>query len=74
MRRSEIEPSSIGRAPEQVGFTSDRCSDQFRSTFRLQGAPGACAARRTFGELLIDLEEDNAARAVVFGLLAEMER
>jgi hypothetical protein len=29
---------------------------------------------RTFGELLIDLEEDKAARAVVFGLLAEMER
>jgi hypothetical protein len=25
---------------------------------------------RTFGELLIDLEEDEAARAVVFGLLA----
>jgi hypothetical protein len=29
---------------------------------------------RTFGELLIDLEEDKAARAVVFGLLAEMAR
>jgi hypothetical protein len=29
---------------------------------------------RTFGELLIDLEEDKAARAVVFGSLAEMER
>jgi hypothetical protein len=29
---------------------------------------------RTFGELLIDLEEDKAARAVVFGLLKEMER
>jgi len=29
---------------------------------------------RTFGELLIDLEEDKAARAVVFGLLAAMER
>jgi hypothetical protein len=29
---------------------------------------------RTFGELLIDLEEDKAARAVVFGLLAEMQR
>jgi hypothetical protein len=29
---------------------------------------------RAFGELLIDLEEDKAARAVVFGLLAEMER
>jgi hypothetical protein len=29
---------------------------------------------RTFGELLIDLEEDKAARAVVFGLLREMAR
>jgi hypothetical protein len=29
---------------------------------------------RTFGELLIDLEEDKAARAVVFGLLGGMER
>jgi hypothetical protein len=29
---------------------------------------------RDFEELLIDLEEDEAARAVVFGLLAEMER
>jgi hypothetical protein len=29
---------------------------------------------RTFGELLIDLEEDKAARAVLFGLLREMER
>jgi len=26
------------------------------------------------GELLIDLEEDRTARAVVFGLLAEMDR
>lgn len=29
---------------------------------------------RTFGELLIDLEEDRTARAVVFGLLAEIQR
>jgi hypothetical protein len=29
---------------------------------------------RTFAELLIDLEEDKAALAVVFGSLAEMER
>jgi hypothetical protein len=29
---------------------------------------------REFGELLIDLEEDKAARAVVFGLLAEIGR
>jgi hypothetical protein len=29
---------------------------------------------RTFGRVLIDPEEDEAAPAVVFGLLAEMER
>jgi hypothetical protein len=29
---------------------------------------------RTFGELLIDLEEDRYAKAVVWGLLREMER
>jgi hypothetical protein len=29
---------------------------------------------RGFRELVIDLEEDKAARAVVFGMLAEMER
>jgi hypothetical protein len=29
---------------------------------------------RTFGELLIHLEDDKAARAVVFGLLRELER
>jgi hypothetical protein len=28
---------------------------------------------RTFGELLIDLEEDKAAQAVVFGLLRELD-
>lgn len=32
------------------------------------GHPGT----RTFGELLIDLEEDKAAQAVVFGLLREI--
>jgi hypothetical protein len=29
---------------------------------------------RTFAELLIDCEDDRTLRAVVFGLLAEMER
>jgi hypothetical protein len=29
---------------------------------------------RTFGELLIDLEEDRAARAVIWGVLRKMER
>ena len=29
---------------------------------------------RTFAELLIDCEEDKTLRAVVFGLLREMER
>jgi hypothetical protein len=31
-------------------------------------------ATRTFGELLIDLQEDKVAKAVVWGLLREMER
>jgi hypothetical protein len=35
---------------------------------------GGYPETRTFGELLIEREEDKAARAVVFGLLAEMER
>jgi hypothetical protein len=40
------------------------------NAYRLRGHPET----RTFGEVLIDLEEDKAARAVVFGLLAEMEQ
>jgi hypothetical protein len=31
-------------------------------------------ATRTFGELLIDLEEDRSLKAVIWGLLREMER
>jgi hypothetical protein len=38
-----------------------------------RGHPGD-ADLRQHGELLIDLEEDKAARAVMFGLLREMER
>jgi hypothetical protein len=34
----------------------------------------AVAAQGPVLELLIDLEEDKAARVVVFGLLAEMDR
>jgi hypothetical protein len=33
-----------------------------------------CPKTREFGELLVELEEDKAARAVVFGLLREMGR
>jgi hypothetical protein len=33
----------------------------------------SCLRSRTLAELLIDLEEDKAARAAVFGLLREME-
>jgi hypothetical protein len=44
-------------------------------SLRLRGAPYVLSPRtRSFGELLIDLEGDKAARAVVFGLLAEMGR
>jgi hypothetical protein len=32
------------------------------------------AATRTFGERLIDLEEDKAAKAVIWGLMRVMER
>jgi hypothetical protein len=35
---------------------------------------GVTPETRVFGELLIDLEEDKAGRAIVFGLLGEMER
>jgi hypothetical protein len=38
------------------------------------GEFGGYPESRDFEELLIDLEEDEAARTVVFGLLAEMER
>jgi hypothetical protein len=41
---------------------------------QLRGREDLVLETREFGELLIDLEEDKAARAVVFGLLAEMER
>jgi hypothetical protein len=40
----------------------------------LRGRSRLHSAEPTFGELLIDCEEDKAARAVVFGLLTEMER
>jgi hypothetical protein len=38
------------------------------------GDANVLRASKHCGTLLIDLEEDRAARAVVFGLLAEMER
>jgi hypothetical protein len=46
------------------------CADRPDGIGEFSGHPET----RTFGELLIDLEEDKAARAVVFGLLAEIER
>jgi hypothetical protein len=38
------------------------------------GEVWASPETRTFGELLIDLEEDKAARAVVFGMLRQFDR
>jgi hypothetical protein len=52
------------------------CSGLMLPDFERVGMIQSCRgnpATRTFGELLINLEEDKAARAVVFGLLAEME-
>jgi hypothetical protein len=40
---------------------------------RLHPRPHRPARARAFGELLIDPEEDKAARALVFWLLAKME-
>jgi hypothetical protein len=38
------------------------------------GSSGGHPETRTFGELLIDLEEDRTLKAVIWGLLGEMER
>jgi hypothetical protein len=48
------------------------CSDIERA--KRIGEFWASPATRSFGELLIDLEEDRVARAVVVGMLREAER
>jgi hypothetical protein len=53
----------VDRSPDREGSRVDRIGEFW-------GHPET----RSFGELLIDLEEDKAAWAVVFGLLAEIER
>jgi hypothetical protein len=55
--------------------TFDEMETALRQRLKALPAPfGGHPETRTFGELLIDLEEDKAARAVVFGLLMEMDR
>jgi hypothetical protein len=46
----------------------------FTPTFGPVSAFWGYPESRAFAKLLIDLEEDKAARAAVFGLLAEIER
>jgi hypothetical protein len=41
---------------------------------KIRAARSGPSGDAEFGELLIDLEEDKAAPALIFGLLAEMER
>jgi hypothetical protein len=70
--------------PDQAGFEGtvymvQVCKEHDPDPPAVDAAPetvyiGADRPTRTLGELLIDLEEDKAARVVVFGLLAEMER
>jgi hypothetical protein len=53
--------------------------DEMEEAFRPTGPSGSVTSgetrkRGSVGELLTDLEEDKAARAVVFELLAGMER
>jgi hypothetical protein len=54
--RTVTRPSPDLRKPASMASSSNRANPE----------------TRTFGQLLIDLEEDRAARAVVFGLLREM--
>jgi hypothetical protein len=61
--------------PRRLAPSSSTSSASHTSTAPIRSATsGGHPETRTFGELLIDLEEDKAARALVFGLLAEMER
>jgi len=67
--------------PIALGFGGERISEllhvlrlpDFERADRI-GQFWGNPATRTFGELLIDLEEDRYAKAVVWGLLREMER
>jgi hypothetical protein len=49
------------------------CSPDFERADRI-GEYWGHPETRTFGELLIDLEEDKALKAVIWGLLRETER
>jgi len=69
-RRPHDHISSISRRRRRAGVHADVSRDRAAAIGTFWGHPET----RTFGELLIDLEEDKAARAVVFGLLAEIER
>jgi hypothetical protein len=64
----------LARAPAQSGTSPRRLRRFRREIGRRIGAFWGHPGTRTLGEFLIDLEEDRTARAVVFGLLVEMER
>jgi hypothetical protein len=64
----EIDPEDEALLADSVGLAMQPAEKDKR--IRHGGHPDT----RGFGELLIDLEADKAARAVVFGLLWEIER
>ena len=71
-RRLQERPDALGPAPRAELLHVLMLPD-FERADRI-GEFWCYPESRAFPELLIDCEEDRAARAVVFGLLAEMER
>jgi hypothetical protein len=68
--RARLKALLSARGPSCSTSCASRTSERAGRIKEFWGHP----ASREFGELLIDLEEERAARAAVFGLLAEMER
>lgn len=67
--------SQIGGAPCERSASRSAYRNGYRTRpWDTRVSSGGTRKTRRFGELLIDLEEDKAARAVVFGLLRDMER
>jgi len=62
------------RCSKQWGPAPTTHADDAVDDEHSQHAAQACSVPLGIGELLIDLEEGRAARAIVFGLLSEMER
>jgi len=68
-RLESLPPAARAELPPRTAPSRTRPSRTDRAEFWGHPETGT-----TFGELVIDPEEERATRAVVFGLLREMER